>query len=442
MMNTAPVVVIALDGVPFSLLKGFFERGKLPRLKQLAGRGAFKEIVSVQPPLSAPAWASFLTGGAPHEHGILSFTERDARSLNWYTPNAAHLRRPTLLQKLSDRGKRVFSMNVPVTYPPGKINGISICGFLGSDLDQGVYPPSEVPFLKSSAYRIDSDVNLAKKDLGAFLEDLHTVLDKRLEIARHYALRERWDLFMVHIMETDRLHHFTYESFRRGDGDMIRLYDDLYGKVDRFIGWMVDNHPEDSRFVLLSDHGFTVLKREIYLNHWLWQQGYLRFTHPHPANLHHIHADSRAYSLYPGRIYINLSGREKNGRVTAGEYEHLRHELTDRLLTLRDPVDGRPVIKEVLPGESVYAAVELTALHDPLFSFYPDLLAVAHPGYDLKGILWHPELAAKTIYNGMHGFDDAFLISTESAVCQRSGSIVDVGREVWALFDEEDGVPA
>ena len=433
-MSETPVIVIALDGVPFSLLRHYFERGKMSCLKQLADRGAFKEIVSVQPPLSAPAWASFLTGVAPHEHGILSFTERDARSLNWYTPNAAHLRRPTLLQKLSDKGRRVFSMNIPVTYPPVKINGISICGFLGPDLERGVYPASEISFLKNKAYRIDSDVNLAKRDMAAFLEDLHVVLDRRLETARHYALGEQWDLFMVHIMETDRLHHFTFESFQRSDPDMLRFYDALYGKIDRFIGWMVDNHPPDSRFVLLSDHGFTVLKREIYLNHWLWQQGYLRFAHPSPANLHHIHPDSRAYSLYPGRIFINLRGREKNGRVTIEEYDFLRRELTERLAALRDPVDGAPVIKQVLRGEDVYAPHIPATTHNPLYVAYPDLLALPYNGYDLKGVLWHRELSAKTVYTGMHSFDDAFLISNDKSLVERSASITDVGGEVAALF--------
>ncbi len=434
-MSTAPVVVIALDGVPFSLLRRYFDQGKMPRLKQLADRGGFREIVSVQPPLSAPAWASFLTAVPPYEHGILSFTERDPRSLNWYTPDASHMRKPTLLQKLSDRGKRVFSMNVPVTYPPFPVNGISICGFLGPDLERGVYPASEVPFLKSSAYRIDSDVHLAKTDMGAFIADVRAVLDKRLETARHYARREPWDLFMVHIMETDRLHHFTLEAFLKGDAATGRLYDDLYGRIDDFIGWMVDHQPANSRFVLLSDHGFTVLKREIYLNHWLWQQGYLRFTHPRPAGLHHIHGESRAYSLYPGRVYINLRGREKNGRVPREAYAALRRELAEGLLTLRDPQSGAPVIREVLAGEEIYAPRALRELHDPTFSFYPDLLAVAHRGYDLKGILWHPQLAAKTVYNGMHTFEDAFLISTVPVVCERSASVIDAGREVLALFD-------
>ncbi|HHM02511.1 MAG TPA: hypothetical protein ENJ15_05805 [Caldithrix abyssi] len=433
-MSLTPVIVIALDGVPFSLLRYYFERGKMSCIKQLADRGAFKEIVSVQPPLSAPAWASFLTGVAPHEHGILSFTERDARSLNWYTPNAAHLRQPTLLQKLSDKGRRVFSMNIPVTYPPVEINGISICGFLGPDLERGVYPTSEISFLKNKAYRIDSDVNLAKTDMAAFLEDLHVVLDRRVDTARYYALRERWDLFMVHIMETDRLHHFTFESFHRGDPDMLHFYDALYGKIDRFVGWMIDHHPPDSRFVLLSDHGFTVLKREIYLNHWLWQQGYLRFTHPSPANLHHIHPDSRAYSLYPGRIFINLRGREKNGRVTLEAYDSLRRELTERLLALRDPIDGAPVIKRVLRGEDVYAPHIPAKAHNPHYVSYPDLLALPYNGYDLKGVLWYRELSAKTVYTGMHSFDDAFLISNDKSLAERSTSITDVGREVAALF--------
>jgi len=426
-MSEPRLYVIGLDGVPFTVLRDFLDQGIMPRLRELAGRSVFRSIRSVQPPLSAPAWASFLTGRPPDEHGVMSFTERDPRAMRWFTPDARQLTAPTLQEMASDMGRRVFSMNFPVTYPPKPVNGVSICGFLGKDLESGVYPEREVPLLKQRGYRIDSDVALARHDLPAFINDLKTVLTRRLETAMYYHDREPWDLFMVHIMETDRLHHFTYEAFQKGDEAIRDVYHQLYGMIDPFIGALTDQAPPGSRFLLLSDHGFTVLKREIYLNHWLWEQGFLRFNHPRPAHLGHIHPASVAYSLYPGRLYIHLKGREASGSVPPDKYEQTRETLRRALTGLRDPVDGAPVVAEVLNGEDVYAPPGLRAWHDPLTAAYPDLLVIAREGYDLKGMLWKGKPADKTVYNGMHSYDNAFWIAPQTEKAAAVNDIREAG---------------
>ncbi len=426
-MRNQRLYIIALDGVPFTLLRSFFNAGIMPGLKALSEVSVMRPMKSVLPPLSAPAWASFLTGKPPYAHGILSFTERDPHTLHWYTPNARHLKAPTLQEKVSESHLRVFSMNFPVTYPPRPVNGVSICGFLGNDLESGVYPEKEAFILKKRGYRIDSDVHLARANLKAFIDDLFHVLQKRTENALYYHKREPWDLFMVHIMETDRLHHFTYEAFTEGNPEIRDIYHTLYGKIDRFLVKLMETAPPDSRFILLSDHGFVPLKREIYLNRWLWQKGLLHYTHPRPEKLGHIHPRSVAYSLYPGRIYLNLQGREANGSVSPGEYEQTRNSIREMLSALRDPADGTPVMETVFNGEDIYTPPGMSRLHDPVLSPYPDLLAVAREGYDLKGILWHVTESAKGIYTGMHSVDNAFWLAPALPGAEDVDTIIDAG---------------
>ncbi len=418
-------VVLALDGVPFGLLKELFAAGAMPHLARMAEQGTLKKMRSVQPPLSSSAWASFLTGAQPGEHGILGFTERDPQTMDWFTPDARHLKMPALPYLLSDRGQRVFSMNVPLTSPPRPLNGICIGGFLATSLEQAVYPPQLAGLLRQKDYRIDADVSLAKSDFRAFIRNLEETLERRLAMMHYFYERGPWDFFMTHIMETDRLHHFTYEWWEEGRPAIRAYYEKFYRRIDGAIGRLLEKIPHPARLLLLSDHGFTTLKKEVYLNRWLWEKGYLQFTHPRPQNLGHIHPQSRAYSLYPGRIFINLRGREKNGCVTPGlAYEQIRNEIRDALMEMRDPENGSRVISRALNGETVYGGAGRT--HNPLQSRYADVLALPQKGYELKGLLWHKQLFDKTVYNGMHSFDDAFFLSGHKINPDKITAISDV----------------
>ncbi len=429
-MKKSRLFILALDGTPFTLLQKLFREGVMPNLKNLAEESVFMQMDSVQPPVSSSAWASFMTGKTPAQHGILGFVDRTPADMNWYIPNAEHLRAKTIWQILSEKGKRVFVMNVPVTFPPKPVNGISICGFLGNDIRKGVWPPEIGTLLKARGYRIDADTEMAKTNLPAFMDHLFTVLEKRLETMRFFYKQERWDVFMTHIMETDRLHHFFWEYFEQGHDLFKARFMELYRRIDVEIGRILAEAEDDTAFLLLSDHGFCTLRYAVYLNRWLTDNGYLFFRSKPPAGLHEIAPLSRAYSLYPGRIYINLKGREKEGSVEPGtEYEQLRSELIIRLKTIMDP-SGRPVVKQVLRREEAYPEANAEEIQR-----LPDLITEAFRGYDLKGDLGHAALFNKTIFNGMHTDDDAFILAKDIAVAEERFSIDKLFRAVEGFFE-------
>jgi predicted AlkP superfamily phosphohydrolase/phosphomutase len=419
-MHKNKIFILALDGVPYTFLKTQIQSGEMPHLARVVKNGTLREMNSVIPPVSSAAWASFLTGKNPDQHGILSFTERNPYTMDWFTPDAQHLKGENILQVLSKMGKKVFSMNVPVTYPPIQINGISICGFLGNDIEKGTYPLSEGKFLKEKGYRIDANTELAKTDLAAFITDLNQVLEKRIEILWHYFEKEQWDFFMVHIMETDRLHHFTWEFRVNNDPLFVNIYNKFYAKLDSLIGEIYTRIDVNSHFMLLSDHGFTTLKQEVYLNRWLWENDYLKFSKPFPESLHDIHPASKAYALYPGRIFINLKGREKNGSVNPGkEYENLRGKIKEHLAGLTCPKTKEKVMETINNVEDVYDPANI----DP--KYFADIFAFAKDGYELKGQLWNNTLFSKTYFNGMHSFDNAFMISSGFDLPEEKFTIAD-----------------
>ena len=112
---------------------------------------------------------------------------------------------------------------------------------------------------------------MAKSDLAAFIKDIKYVLEKRTELMWHYLAKDNWDLFIFHIMETDRLFHFTWEFFQNNDPLFINIYRDFFSGLDKIIGDVISSIGNSMHLLLLSDHGFTTLKQEVYLNRWLWE---------------------------------------------------------------------------------------------------------------------------------------------------------------------------
>jgi predicted AlkP superfamily phosphohydrolase/phosphomutase len=251
-------------------------------------------------------------------------------------------------------------------------------------------------------YRIDVDAWQARKSLDKFLEDLHLTLDKRVEAMFHFMEREEWDFFQLHIMETDRINHFLWGLWEEGDPQYGPEFIKYYQKIDGILGRISAMLDRDTRLIILSDHGFCGMKKEVFLNHWLQREGWLKFRGENPKSVKDIHQESKAYSLIPGRIYVNLAGRESSGSVRfPDEYERVRDEVKGALLAMGDPGSGEMIIEKVFKREELYRG--------PHYNEGPDLVAIPHNGYDLKGNLDKKELTYKGPLVGMHTYDDAFL---------------------------------
>ncbi len=426
------LVVMGIDGVPYSFLKKQIERGDLPHLEKIFQNGSFRQINSVYPTVSSVAWSSYMTGKNPGEHGIFGFVDRVPNPFAIFIPTAKYMKAETIWELFSQKGKRIIVINVPLTYPPKPVNGILIGGFLGTDINKIGYPRSINDKLKAMDYRIDVDAwEGRKEDKTQFLKDLHYTLDKRFEAAIRLLESEDWDFFQLHVMETDRINHFLWEQWESGDARYEAEFLKFYQKLDRHIGQMVKAITDDSRtdYIIMSDHGFCTVKKEVYLNYWLQKEGYLMFETKAPKNVNQMSAKTQAYSLIPGRIFINLKGREEKGSVEPAEYESLRDELLDRLLTMVDPDSGEKIIQKVVKREDIYSGF--------CFEQAADLIAVPYDGSDLKGNVDTAKLTHKGELVGMHTFNDAFVFVSDEEFFRSKvwESVGDVGSNVLEYFD-------
>jgi len=395
------VVVLSIDGVPYSFIQKRIAAGDLPNFKKLLDNGSMRRMNSVQPCVSSVAWASYMTGKNPGKHNIFGFIDKKTGTLETFVPTSVNVMSATIWEIMSRAGKKVFVMNVPGTFPPRPVNGILIGCFLGTRLESIAYPKQISAELKARQYRIDARAAIARENLDRFIDECNLVFTRRAEIMLHYLEKEPWDFFQGHIMETDRMNHFFWDQAENGYSPYAKAFSNFYKRLDELIGAVAEKIGDEAELIVLSDHGFCAIKREIYLNRFLAEAGLLKFKTASPKSLHDMHAESLAYSLIPGRVFINLQGREPNGAIAPERYEWARQQVTQTLLELRDPDDGAPIIREVIKREEIYHGAYLPAA--------ADLIAIPHEGYDLKGDVTKAALSEKTALAGMHTFDDALL---------------------------------
>lgn len=392
--------------------------GDLPNLARAFEGGSSVEMNSSLPDVSAVAWTSVNTGKNPAKHGIYGFVDRKPGTNNIEVMTSAHVRAKTIWELVSDAGRRAVALNVPLSYPPQRINGVVVSDFLAPALNKAVYPTSVLPLLEGMGYRIDTDPWVARQSLEAFIEDFKVTADKRAEAVLHLMDSEAWDLFFVVFMETDRLHHFMWQYMEENDPTYGPMFIDAYRRIDMLAGKILAKLTDDDQLIIMSDHGFTTLHREVYLNVWLEQEGYLRFAQGTEKGLPATDRSSRAYSLDPGRVYVNLAGREPNGSVPPSEAPALIDELAARLADLRDPETGARMISTVYRADDIYSG--------PYLDKAPDLLVMPPDGYDIKGTFESETLTGKGKLVGMHKYDNATLFIKGQRIAVDHASVRDV----------------
>jgi predicted AlkP superfamily phosphohydrolase/phosphomutase len=311
---------MGLDGVPFSLLRDLTGRGRLGNMNRLFQTGCFGKMEVSIPEISSVSWSSFMTGANAGRHGIYGFMDLRPGSYDLYFPNFSNLQMPTIWDELGQSKKRSVAINLPSTYPAREIPGVLISGFVAIDLNKAVFPPSLIPVLQGLAYTIDVDTTRARKDHEFLFADLDRTLRLREKAVDYLWSHEAWDVFMVVITGTDRLNHYLWEAFDNVGHVHHEPFLNYYEKIDRFVGKVYQKYQElpgdeQCSFFILSDHGFTGIRSEVYLNPWLQKNGFLRFSSDSPKSFEAIGAGTKAFALDPSRIYIHRKDRYPRGEV-------------------------------------------------------------------------------------------------------------------------------
>ena len=421
------VAFFGIDGVPYSLIDDHPD--VFPNLTAMKEEGSAGPIDSIVPPESSACWPALTTGVNPGETGVYGFQDREVGSYDTYVPMGRDVQATRLWDRITEDGRDATVLNVPVTFPPQRNVQRMVSGFLSPGVDKAAYPDDLRDALQANDYRIDVNAKLGHDDdKTEFVEDAHETLDKRFETFKTYVDEDDWDLFFGVFMTTDRVNHFLFKDYERG-GENEDAFLEFYGKVDEYLGRLRERLPDDVTMLVASDHGFTTLDYEVHFNEWLEQAGWLEFDDDDHSELGDISSESRAYSLIPGRFYINLEGREPRGSVPESEYETVRADLKAELEELEGP-DGNPVADRVVTREQAFRGE-----HDDIA---PDLVVIPNHGFDLKaGFKGSEDVFGVGPRNGMHSFDNAALLVDDPSVRIDDADLFDIAPTILDLMDHD-----
>ncbi|PSQ28461.1 nucleotide pyrophosphatase [Halobacteriales archaeon QS_9_68_17] len=419
------VAFFGIDGVPYSMLSDHFD--EFENLAAVAEEGSAGAIDSIVPPESSACWPSLTTGKNPGETGVYGFQDREIGSYDTYVPMGRDVQADRVWDRVQSEGRDATVMNVPVTFPPQRNVQRMVSGFLSPGIDKAAYPDDLADYLQEIDYGIDTNAKLGHQDdKSEFIENAHETLDARFEAFKRYIEQDDWDLFFGVFMTTDRVNHFLYKDYER-DGEYKEEFLDFYRKLDDYLGRLRGMLAEDVTMMVASDHGFTGLDYEVHFNEWLQQEGWLGYEDDDHEGLDDIADDTKAYSLIPGRFYINLEGREPRGSVPEEEYENVRQELKEKLESLDGP-NGNPVCDRVVEKERAFRGD-----HDEIA---PDLTVVPNYGFDLKaGFKGHDSVFDTGPRNGMHSFDNATLFVDDPEATISEVDLFDLTPTILDLMD-------
>lgn len=294
-----PVLVLALDGATFDVIQPLAEAGRLPHLAAWMKAGRAAPLASTAPPVTFPAWSSFMTGLAPGEHGIFDFTQKLPGEYRLRFVNATDRPAPTLFRRVCDAGGRVLVLGLPATHPPEPLDGLLVCGFeapvaSGTDAKSASDPachariaakagPWMRPELDESA-RADDFHERAVSTLLARIDRKRDFALEALAMLRAEAGGALPELIVVVFSESDTAgHHYWRDHDPRSPRHDPRAsaarrdaLASVYQRLDAACGALRAAVGDETPCIVLSDHGMgSASDKVVHLNRFLAQTGFL-----------------------------------------------------------------------------------------------------------------------------------------------------------------------
>lgn len=441
------VVVIGLDGASFDLIFPWVDKGLLPNFAALLDRCSYGLLDPPPNMRSAASWTSFFTGKNPGKHGIYEFYDFIPSRYEIEFINGGICAEPTLWRLLSDWGRKVIVVNVPMTYPAEQVNGFLIAGLdaPGPKSNRFSFPPEIIKILEEkfgdyilepglTGYIIGGNIKLA-------IEKLEYELQQKREITLYLMDNYPWDFLMVVFRSLDAVQHCFWKymdpTHPHHDPREASLWGDAilhaYKKVDEAVGKIVERLSNNALLFIMSDHGFGQKHpANNQLNAWLASKGYLTYHHSSNSNTTHLlkgmyrfmagktprrykEIITRLFPVFRDKVHsrlcftginwnatkaysdtlfanirINLKGREANGIVRYGtEYEKLVEEIRAQLLDCRDLESGEKIIQDVLRRDDIY--------NGPYVYKAPDLTIRWREDIQIRGIKLDSNLENKDV---------------------------------------------
>lgn len=420
------ILIIAIDGGTFDLIKPWCDEGHLPTINQLMREGVHGELESSWPPITPVAWASFMTGKNPGKHGIFDFFKKDAEVLKRRAVNSRTIDGDTIWKIASEYKKGICVVSCPLTYPVEKVRGCLISGLMTPrGVDDYIYPEELKSELdkKTGGCQVHHSQIRQGNSIKSLISELHRLLENRLKVGSYLLKNKEWELAFIHFFGSDRVQHelwhlidpehplYNEKIAQRQRQELLRYFKELDKAIKKLID-VVDS--KKTNIIIMSDHGFgpthkffninTLLlnrgiikiKKNIWsqIKYTLWKLGYCpsvfyrllestyigklrnRLAVDRRTNLANrmflsfsdVDWDkSLAYSAGNyGEIYLNKKaiGNKGSGQPSS---EEVLTRLKNILMSMKNERTGEPVIKKFIENQKLYTGKYTSQGGDLLF---------------------------------------------------------------------------
>lgn len=472
------VFIFGIDGLTMRIMKPLMDKGIVPNFKSVY-ENCSSVLKSTIPPLTPPGWASIYTGKNPGKHRLFEFTRRNGYE---YVTNTCwdYAEAPPFWKYLAEHGKKSVLLNIPMYYPPLKLqNCYSISGFNALESLDIYYPTSLKNEIleKVPNYRIDTtwhhQVPENKKE--DYIKENLEITVARINAIKYLMNEKTWDFFFVVFTGTDRMQHFFWGDIVQGIPEVL----EYYRLLDNAIGYVLNSLKREDFFFIVSDHGFRPIKKNVNLNVVLQQHGLLRLKESKEIPLNYmkirklveklgltkglkrifsqkvidkIHEHSRVEGVFSfkkiemahtkafassgtyGGICINLKGREPEGIVPESEYESVREDIIQVFSSLLDKDNnGNKVIKNVYKREDVYWGKYLQEM--------PDIVLLSETDYRFGGsidkldVFTEPkDYKNNQVYTGEHEMESVIILNQCISKETKEVSVLDIAPSILNIF--------
>jgi predicted AlkP superfamily phosphohydrolase/phosphomutase len=408
---------VGWDGADWRILDPMLEAGILPNLQALIDRGARGVLRSTVPNHSWAAWPSFLTGVEPSNHGVYDIFEREVGVRKSLPVTYRSIKEKTILSDLAAAAVPTVMTNLPLTFPPPRVEGRIVAGGVLPKWRPFTHPESLADELERAG--VPFPINgmswtTFRNRPEAFLREARELTEARTKANLWLLDNTDWRFASLIYVATDRVQHCLdryvapdhpdfAELSKRPLAEQVR---DVYRMLDDALGRILERAKDDDLVLFVSDHGFQSCTRAVHMDRLLEHLGFLRFAAsravfgpmqwgamravarrvydllglhgrvslPQSVNWQRTVAYTSVRSTGEG-VSINLAGREPEGVVEPADFEPTRDRVIEALEGFVDPDTSRKPIRRVLRREDVFTG--------RFAETAPDILLEPAPMYSL-----------------------------------------------------------
>ena len=282
------VIIMAINGAEWDILRPLLIRGELPNLKRVMENGVYGKLRTIPAPNCPKVFTTFFTSVPPEKSGITGFV------VGGQTANTNMLKSEPIWSILSKHGITVGMANVPATFPVMPVNGYMISGMLtrGKGCEDGimcspklseveggdaVYPKKMVPELESNVgdFLIDCSRMPNKEDLegkeasvvNAWLDGVQKTREQQNKLFLYLLKNHPTDFTMFDQSCEDRVGHWLYpiQDYNVGynakvNSVRVDAFPDQYRAFDKVLGSILPFVDAGTTLFIISDHGIKPLR--------------------------------------------------------------------------------------------------------------------------------------------------------------------------------------